>query len=176
MIPIKLKKPKDEIIKEAYNLAFKYEAEFGGCAQTTLAGIFDALGIWDDNVFKAANSLAVGGGITGEGTCGALAGGALAIGYIFGRTKENFANQEVKRQAYRISNKYYNLFIKEFGSPLCCHIQRKLFGRKFDFENDPNALKAFKELGGHKDKCTHVAGTAAKLAVEIILEYLESKK
>jgi len=175
MIPIKVERPKDEIAKNAYDLAFKYEAEYGGCAQTALAGIFDALGIWNDDVFKAANGLAVGGGITGDGTCGALAGGVMAIGYLFGRNRENFANQDVKRQAYRIANRYYNTFVKEFGSPLCCHIQRKLFGRKFDFENDPNALKAFKELGGHEDKCTHVVGTAAKLAVEIILDSLGVK-
>ena len=58
-----------------------------GLSQCTLMGVFEALDIEDNSVFKAATALADGVGLTGDGHCGALSGGVMAISYIFGRRK-----------------------------------------------------------------------------------------
>jgi len=44
----------EEIPELAFNKAKQYEMRSGGCSQCTLAGVFDALGVDDDDVFKAA--------------------------------------------------------------------------------------------------------------------------
>ena len=49
-----MKEAKDDILAKAFDKAKKYEMRSGGCAQCTLAGIFDALGVEDEGVFKAA--------------------------------------------------------------------------------------------------------------------------
>ena len=65
---------KEEIMELAYKLGKKYEKQYTGCAQTSIAAIFDALGIWNDDVFRAGSGLADGLGLTGDGSCGALVG------------------------------------------------------------------------------------------------------
>ena len=162
--------------EKAYELAFKYEAEYGGCAQTTLAAIFDVLNVEADDAFKSATGLAAGIGLSGDGTCGALIGGAMALSYLFGRDRKNFADPEKKRfETYKIVREYYKKFKEVFGSTRCFDIQRKLMGRTFDLL-DPKDWEEFLKAGGHTDKCPSVTGTAAKLAVEMILERMKSKE
>ena len=66
-------------------------------------------------------------------------------------------------------------FKEVFGSTRCFDIQRKLMGRTFDLL-DPKDWEEFLKAGGHTDKCPSVTGTAAKLAVEMILERMKSKE
>ncbi|MEM4156195.1 MAG: hypothetical protein QXQ38_05665 [Archaeoglobaceae archaeon] len=54
-----------EILEKAFELGQKYEREYTGCAQTVIAAIFDTLGIWNEDVFRAASGLADGLGLTG---------------------------------------------------------------------------------------------------------------
>ncbi|MEM3193541.1 MAG: C-GCAxxG-C-C family protein, partial [Candidatus Bathyarchaeia archaeon] len=76
--------------EKAYNLAFKYEAEFGSCPQAVLRSIRETFNLEKmDIVIKSAHALAGGLGLSGEGTCGALSGGVLALGYFFGRSLED---------------------------------------------------------------------------------------
>lgn len=166
-----------DLPEKAYKLAFRYEAEYGGCAQTTLAAIFDVMNVDAEDAFKAATGLAGGIGLSTEGACGAVIGGAMAISYFFGRERSNFADPDRRRfRAYMVVKKYLEEFKKEFGSIRCEDIQRKLMGRTFDLF-DKKDWEEFLEAGGHTDKigrhtdkCPSVAGTAAKLAVSLILE------
>ena len=48
----------NELPQQAFNSAKGYEQRNGGCPQCTLAGIFDALGMENDAVFKAAMHVA----------------------------------------------------------------------------------------------------------------------
>ena len=70
----------------AYELAFKYEAERGSCPQAVLSTIYELLQISDPETIKAADGLAGGTALSSMGSCGALVGGILAIGAVFGRT------------------------------------------------------------------------------------------
>ena len=78
------------VAEKAFELGEKYESECIGCAQTTVAAIFEALGIWNDDVFNAASGLANGLGLTGEGSCGALIGASMVMGYLFPRKRKDF--------------------------------------------------------------------------------------
>lgn len=165
-----------DVLEKAYKLAFDYEAKYGGCGQMTLAAILDALDIdADDGLYKSSTGLAAGIGLAAEGTCGAVLGGVLAIGMLFGRGKGEFVEVEKKRRVYRLVREFCDEFKKIFGSQICGDIQYKLFGKKFDLL-DTKALQEFLEKGAHKDKCTNVCGTAAKLATSIILREIKYEK
>jgi len=161
----------DEILDKVYNLAFKYEAEIGSCPQCVLAALHETLGIGDEATIKAGDALAGGTALSSKGTCGALVGGLLAISSIVGREYSDFKKGENKRRVFLFSKKLYDRFIEEYGSPLCCGVQEKIFGRSFVL-NDPDEYKAFEEAGAHVDKCPSVSGNVAKWTAEIILKGL----
>lgn len=80
-----------KILEEVYAHAFEFEQEYGSCPQCVLAAIQDTFQTADPAVFKAAYALGGGVALTTDGTCGALAGGVMALCCKYGRTRENFA-------------------------------------------------------------------------------------
>jgi C_GCAxxG_C_C family probable redox protein len=162
-------KSKEEILNNAYELAFKYEAEKGSCPQCVLAALMETLEIGDPATIRACDSLAGGTALSTEGTCGALIGGMLAIGAVAGRTYEDFVAGGQKRRIFQHSKRLYDRFVEEYGSPLCKDIHQKLFGRVFRLL-DREEFQAFEKAGGHRDKCPAVSGNVAKWAAEIIYD------
>jgi len=159
---------KQRILDEVYRLAYEYEGTHGCCPQCVLAAIHDVLGIGGDDLFKAAHGLAGGGGLTGQGTCGALVGATLAVGARHGRERADFANGP-HVPSYALAKRVYDSFVEEFGSPICADVQHSTMGRSYDMW-DQTDFNAFLADGGHADKCTNVAGTAARIAAELLLD------
>ena len=160
---------REELLDKAYNLAYKYEAERGSCPQCVYSAIMETLGIGDPEVVKAADGLAGGTALSTEGTCGALVGGLLAIGTLVGRSYEVFSKGKDKRRIFLYSKKLYDRFVKEYDSPLCKEVQKKIFGRSFDMLDNKD-YNEFENMGGHEDKCPEVSGKVARWTVEIILD------
>jgi len=165
-------KSKEEIMEEAYKLAFKYEAERGSCPQCVLAALMETLEVGSPDTIKAVDAMAGGTALSTEGTCGALVGGVMAISSIVGRTYEDFSAGEQKRRVFHYSKKLYDKFIEEYGSPICKGVHKKLFGRTFKLL-DPKEYQEFEKAGAHVDKCPAVSGNVAKWTAEIILNDLE---
>jgi C_GCAxxG_C_C family probable redox protein len=128
----------------------------------------ETLNIGNESIFQAAQGLTGGTALSSQGTCGALAGGMLAISTLVGRTYQEFNEGQKKRLVFKYTKRLYDKFIKEYGSPLCCDVQKKLFGQSYIFL-DKQEYEAFEKAGAHVDKCTSVAGNAAKWTAEIIL-------
>jgi C_GCAxxG_C_C family probable redox protein len=149
----------------------KYEKKYTGCAQSTIGGIFDVLGIRNDDVFKAASGLADGLGLTGDGTCGALMGGAMAISYIFGRERKDFPDMRRPMKSYLMCKKLHDQFLEMYSSCRCHDIQKTLTGRTFNLLDKEQFDEAVSI--GIFDQCSKVAGNAAKLACLIIEEEKE---
>jgi len=162
-------KSREEILEEVYNRAFKYEAEIGSCPQCVLSAIMEVLDVGDPATIKASDALAGGSALSIEGTCGALAGGLLAISSIVGRTYDDFKAGETKRRVFLYSKKLYDKFVEEYGSPICKDVHKKLFGRSFKLL-DPKEYQEFEKAGAHVDKCPSVSGNVARWAAEIILD------
>lgn len=162
--------PQDQqqILDRVYQSAYDYERTVGCCPQCVLAAVQDVLGVGSDDLFKAAHTLAGGGGLTLRGTCGALAGAMLAVGATNGRDRANFATGPYM-DSYVLAKRVFDAFVEEFGSPICADVQTRLMGRSFDAW-DPREYEAFLAAGGHEDKCPNVAGMAARLAAEVLLE------
>ncbi|MDD5127824.1 MAG: C-GCAxxG-C-C family protein [Dehalococcoidales bacterium] len=169
-----MKKDKEAVLKKAYEMGFYYSKEYKGCSQSVIAAIQDALGIEGDAafdaVFKSATCMAGGLCSTGTSACGALSGGVIAIGYIFGRERSNFRDpQNIRLKARDIAMKLHNKFMEYYGGSICRDVQKKIFGRSFDLLN-PADREAFEAAGAHSDKCPSVVANAARWATEIILE------
>jgi C_GCAxxG_C_C family probable redox protein len=169
-----MKKSKEVIVNTAAELAEGYEKECTGCAQTTIAGIFDALGIMNDDVFKAASGLADGLGLSGDGACGALVGGVMVISYLFGRERKDFKDMFKPMKSYLLAKKLHDQFVEKYGACRCYDLQESLMGRTFNLLDKTDFEDAIKfDMVKH---CAKVVGIAAKLATEIILEELEKEK
>ncbi len=166
---------KEKLIKTAYERGFEVEKLYGGCAQCTMIGIFDTLGIDNPSLIKACTGLAGGGGRMCDGVCGGYAGGSLAMASIFGRRRSNMDGDiEDKTAAYDMTIRLRQVFIKEYGSIICGDIHKKKFGRNYNMWSQIE-MDQFNADGAHTDKCTSVVGTAAASAVRIILDEAEKR-
>ena len=159
------------IIKEAYRLGYHYEKVYRGCAQCTLAALYDITGKKDELLFRASNSLAAGIGLFGDGSCGGYTGGVLMMGTYAGRRMEHFdGDKEEKDQNALLVQKLHDRFIATYGTVTCHDIHRKIFGRSF-YIRRPDEKEGFELAGAHKaDKCTAVVATASQWTAEILLD------
>jgi len=164
-----------DILEDVYTRAFDYEAKLGSCPQCVLAALKETLDVGGDAIFQASQGLAGGTALSSQGTCGALAGGMIAISSLIGRTYQEFTEGQKKRLVFKYTKKLYDMFIEEYGSPLCCDVQEKLFGRSYNLL-DKQDYEAFEKAGAHVDKCPRVAGNVARWTAEIILQDLPQGK
>ena len=158
----------DHILEKAFELGVKYEKECTGCAQTVVAAIFESLGIWSEDVFKAASGLANGLGLTGNGSCAALLGASMVISYLFGRDHADFEEPYKPMKSYGLVKKLHNIFTKEYGACKCNEVQKSMIGVTWNLW-ELNAMDdSFKSQ--MIDSCAQLVGNVAKLAVQIILD------
>ena len=101
---------------------------------------------------KAASGFIGGIGGTHTETCGALTGGIIAIGYLYGRTEPGRDIQNAKE----LAAEYTNRFAEEFGSTNCGILLERMG------EQD-NSMK-----------CKKLTASAAGLLSELLEEEYES--
>ena len=172
------KKEKEALLQKAYDLGFKYEQDYRGCAQCAIAAIYDTIGIKNDVVYKAGSGLAGGGGECTTGNCGGYTGASMVMASFFGRTREEEGSEkgrEDKYVSFRMTRAVYNKYVEKYGSALCRGVQEKIYGRVFDLRDD-DQKELFRAAGAHHDddKCCMVVGDGAKWGLEVLLEELEA--
>lgn len=95
-------------------------------------------------------------GLGGGGCiCGALAGGAMCIGYFFGRRTPG--DPKIKR-CFALTQELHDYFRQAFGSA-CCRIQIKGYDR---------------EAPERKAKCTDIVSGTVRKTAEIIIRELNA--
>jgi hypothetical protein len=176
IIMAKLKKPKEEIIKKAEELGIEYEAKYKGCGQCTFLAIIDALR-WggleiipedtEERLFSGICVLTGGVSMTGDGTCGALASGVLAIGMALGIPRESQDDRILRSACAIVQNTIVDKYYREYRSLLCKDVQRKFFGKAWDLTSDEMS----REFLGITKGCTIMQ--TAMWATEIILDEFE---
>ncbi|MFH1101958.1 MAG: C-GCAxxG-C-C family protein [Methanobacteriota archaeon] len=162
----------ESLPEKAYHLAYTYEGKLGSCPQCVLAALMETIKVGDEQVFQSAHGLTGGTSLSSQGTCGALAGGLMAISTLVGRTYQEFQDGEKKSLVFKYTKRLFDRFLEEYGSPLCCDVQKQLFGRCYNLR-DKEEYAAFEQAGAHVDKCTSVAGNVAKWTTKIILDDLK---
>ncbi len=158
----------EQILIKAYELGQKYEKKYTGCAQTTIAAIFEALGIWNDAIFKSASGLADGLGLTGNGSCGALIGASLVIGFLFGRERKHFRSIRKPIKSYTLVKKLHDQYVEQYGSCRCHDVQKINFGKALNLWNPDELQEAFES--GLIEHCSKLVGNLARLGTKLILE------
>lgn len=154
----------------AYEAGKRNEAEYHGCAQCVLAALQDTFNERDDAVFRAATGLSGGGGLSGDGSCGAYAGATMFLGQLMGRDRDDFTDEVgVRYETSRMVGDLRSRFVERYGSVVCRDIQTRVIGRSFDL-TDADDVACFKEAGAHSIHCPEVVGLAARWAAEIALE------
>jgi len=169
---------KKEILEKAYRLGFEGEHDVRGCAQCALAAVQDALGIRNDIVYKSASGLAGGAGECIDGNCGGVSGGIIAMSMLFGRTREEEATVQGRKDKYvsfRMGAALHDKFMEKYGTVICGDIHKKIYGRAFDLRDDEQK-QMFRDAGAHEreDGCCAVVGDGARWATELILDEIEA--
>ena len=166
-----------ELLDKAYELGFNYEKYSWSCSQSTVAALHELLGI-DEVIVKVSASICGGTADQALGTCGALAGGIIALDYYCGRPVEKMSrhkyvqsNIDALNLGSEVSQCLADRFIKQYGTFICAQLQRRLFGRIFCFTEEDD-MKKMLEAGAHsdEDKCCHLVGNAARWTLEILLD------
>jgi len=177
-----MNKKTEEKAKRAHSLAYEYEGAWGGCSQCTIRALQVIYGEENDDIFQALGSFAGGGGAEGDGVCGAYAAGSFLIGTRYGRRCEDIGKDPDDPQAlkkhedqFALVKKLHDKFVDKYGSVICHHIHRKLYGRPF-YITDPEELEKLDKAGGHDWGCTGVCGDAAQWTVEILEDFIEKNK
>jgi C_GCAxxG_C_C family probable redox protein len=152
------------LAEQAYEKALKYELDYGCCPQCVLATVQETLGIVDDQTVKASHGLSGGGGLLGEGVCGALSGGLLALSAKYGRDRDKLDKGRYINN-FRKAKELTERFRDEFGGVTCRELQQRFTGRTYDMWN-ADEYKAFDEARGNR--CAHATGTVTKWVVEML--------
>ena len=166
-----------EFLDKVEKSALECEREVHGCGRCTLKSLMEHFGLGDESskdlALKAIMPLS-GGIAQTRNTCGAVLGGLMAIGMVFFQGRLQDATTEDLFAAMAMGRKYYRSFEREMGHSRCFDIREAGLGRCFDGV-DPVEYEKFIEAGGY-DLCGRVAGKAARIAAEFILEMQESRK
>ncbi|MBN2239811.1 MAG: C_GCAxxG_C_C family protein [Dehalococcoidales bacterium] len=174
-----LVKTKEEIMDKAYELGVEYEKIYGGCAQSTFYALVDALR-WGglevipedvaNNFYPGICLLTAGTCMTGEGTCGAVAGGTMASGLAFGLYNDLKDPMTMDAAGARVRDTLLDHFYREYGSILCKDVMRKYFGKAWDLTNP----EMTQEFLGITDGCV-IRDTAKYMAGVLVDKYLNGE-
>jgi C_GCAxxG_C_C family probable redox protein len=96
--------------------AFQYYHSGFNCAEAILKAFVDLYGKKPDlEITKTATGFGGGIGASQCETCGALTGGIIAIGWLFGRRDPC----DDKQKAFSLSSEFRARFMKKFGATQC---------------------------------------------------------
>jgi mannitol-1-phosphate 5-dehydrogenase len=157
------------ILCKAYNLGYKNEKVFHGCAQCLLAAMFELTGQVKSEVFQACSGFSGGMGLCGDGSCGGYTGGTLFMGTFIGRRFEQLDGDKTEQyKSYEMAQKLHDKFMDTYGSSICSGIHEKIFGQAYCLSTKLRRDE-FEDAGAHLDKCTSVIGMACVWVSEILM-------
>ena len=155
---------KQALGEQAYAKAVKYELDYGCCPQCVLATVQETIGIVDDQTIKSSHGLSGGGALLGEGVCGALTGGLIALSAKYGRDRDKLDRGRYINN-FKKAKELTERFQQEFGGVTCRQLQKQFTGRTYDMWN-AEEYKAFSEARGQQ--CANATGTVTKWVIEML--------
>jgi C_GCAxxG_C_C family probable redox protein len=180
---ILLTKSDEEIIRAIQEQAYRHQMNYRGCCQIQVKALTDHLGIFSQEVFRAATPFAAGVARKGE-QCGHLTGAIMVIGLFIGRSDVRDAGQpqEFGESPYSksqdLAGELFDKFKEFWGTTKCFDIQEMLVGKRLDVTK-PDVQKMV-ESGEYFDVlskvCCNVAASASKMAAEILLREIRKEQ
>lgn len=137
--------------KKVEKQAFEYFKSGYSCSESVFKAITEkyAKNV-DSTLSRLTTGLRGGMGSSHEEACGALTGGIVALGYLYGRTNPDDEAKILKEMVIE----YMKRFKKEFGTTNCGIL-----------------LDRFGEQGDDHSKCQELTAKAAGILADIIEEY-----
>jgi len=157
-------------MREKIEFAGKFASEkfikYGNCAQAVVWGVSKVIEEIDENLVKAAHSFSGGGAGRGIGACGALSGGMLVLGAVFGRTINNMGIDEHKLST-ELNIELAKKFEAYFKGYSCNDFQKLINGKTYDLNNPIE--KKLSKTPEFKENCNRMVKKVTEWTVEIIL-------
>ena len=155
--------------KQAKERAYLYEEAFSGCTQSVLMTFFELFNV-DNPLFMSATAALPGFLHTAQGSCGALIGGGMILGMLFGGRSDLTTGYEGLMRIAPPAQRLVELWLADQRDPLvgstrCGDIS------KVDFR-DMKANKAFHDTGEYL-KCAKVASYTAEMTAQVIIEFMD---
>ena len=145
--------PEEDTLRELDQKAKRYLSISGNCAQSSFLALSEQFGLGDGTTLKALTPFP-GIALRGE-TCGAVVGGLLALGLVYGR--DRLDDWEGHLRSLRPARAFCRAFENEFDSTMCGEVLRKLFGRTYNLADPAEA-----------EKCPLVVAGACRMAAGIM--------
>jgi len=142
---------KDQRMSEIREIAEGYfeRGEFF-CSEAVVKTINDALDKpFSDDVTKLASGFPVGIGKSGC-ICGAVSGGVMALGMVYGRNHGEAMHEDMFKHAANLHDR-----IKELYKSTCCRVMT----RNFEFQSSER-----------KDHCVKITGEVAAYIAEKLID------
>jgi C_GCAxxG_C_C family probable redox protein len=155
---------RESLAQQAYDKALRYELDYGCCPQCVLAAVQETVGIIEDGVIKASHGLSGGGGLSGQGACGALTGGLMALSAKRGRDRDKLDKGRCINN-FRKGQELVERFRAEFGGVTCADLQQQFTGRTYDMWN-AEEYRAFSDARGQQ--CARATATVTRWVVEML--------
>ncbi len=156
---------KSEFVEDLRKRTFDTEIRCHGCGQVVVQTFLDVFDD-DNNPVSMASSAFVGGlALTGN-NCGAVIGGLMVLGLVFGRKDVN-EGMEGLLAGIRPMRKLMRYFQETYQGPDC----REITGT--DLAN-PEKATAYFEAGG-LEKCANMMADVAAFVGDIIYEEREKR-
>jgi C_GCAxxG_C_C family probable redox protein len=155
---------KQALVQRAYDKALQYELDYGCCPQCVLLAVQETVGVIDDSVIKASHGLSGGGALSGQGACGALTGGLVALSAKRGRDRDKLDKGRFINN-FKKGQELVDKFRAEFGGITCQELQHQFTGRTYDMWQ-AEQYQAFSDARGKQ--CAHATATVTKWVVEML--------
>lgn len=152
------------LAQQAYDKALRYELDYGCCPQCVLSAVQETVGIVDDSVIKASHGLSGGGALSGQGACGALTGGLVALSAKRGRDRDKLDKGRFINN-FKKGQELVDRFRAEFGGVTCQELQHRFTGRTYDMWQ-AEEYQAFSDARG--EQCAHATATVTKWVIEML--------
>lgn len=151
---------KEEFIADVRKRAFEMEMANHGCSQVVVQTFLDVFEAQDEQLFRSAGPFAAGISLTGN-NCGALIGGLMVLGTVFGRkdVKDGMAGiiagiKPARRLVKMFAEGNYFINCREItGTDLA----------------DPEKSETYFAQGG-LEKCARITSETAAIVADLLYE------
>jgi C_GCAxxG_C_C family probable redox protein len=151
---------KSQFLEDLKERTFQAEMKYHGCAQVVVQTFLDIFEEKNTPLSMAASPFAAGLALTGN-NCGALVGGLMVLGLVYGR-KDITEGMEGILTGIRPMRKLIKYFQDAYHSPNC----REITGTDLA---DPEKATAYFDSGG-LERCANMMADVAVFVGDIIYE------
>ncbi len=157
---------RDALVEAVRKKAYDYDFNCHGCSQAVVQTFLDVFEEDNTPLFKAASPFAAGMSMTGN-NCGALVGGLLVLGAVFGRGSMGDGMEGIV-EGIRPARRLVKHFQNRFGTVNCRDLTQTDLA-------DPVKADAY-FAGGGLEQCAAVTGEVAAFVGGLLYDEREKKK